>query len=129
MPEKLLYEYAIIRYVPQVEREEFINLGVILFCKQHKCIKIDFNIDIQRIEAFSKVANLSVLQEHLLAFKRIAEAQNNSGVIGALDAASRFRWLTAVRSSVIQTSRPHPGFSYDLDCTLSQLMTTMVLQN
>lgn len=127
MPEKILYEYAIIRYVPRVEREEFINVGVIVYAKSVKSIKLRYAINENRVLAFNALTDIKLLNEHLSAFERIANGDKTCGVIAALDAVSRFRWLTAVRSSIIQTSRPHPGFSTHLDKTVEKLFEEMVL--
>lgn len=127
MPEKILYEYAIIRYVPQVEREEFLNVGVILYSKKLNTIKLLYQINEKRLLAFSKLSDLAMLTDHLQAFKKVAHGDKTCGLIANLDAASRFRWLTAVRSSVIQTSRPHPGFSTDLDTTAEKIFSEMVV--
>ncbi len=127
MPERILYEYAIIRYVPQVEREEFLNVGVIVYAKQLKTIKLHFTINKDKLLAFNSNADISLLKEHLEAFNKIAHGDKHCGLIANLDAASRFRWLTAVRSSVIQTSRPHPGFSTNLNETAEKLFSDMVL--
>lgn len=127
MQEKHLYEYSVIRVVPQVEREEFLNVGVILFCKKPEFLKTLFSLDEAKLKLFSEDLDPDQLKENLYAFEKICEAEKNAGPIAQLDAPSRFRWLTAVRSSVIQTSRPHPGWSSDLEKTLQRLFTELVL--
>ncbi|WMI67329.1 DUF3037 domain-containing protein [Mangrovimonas sp. YM274] len=127
MPEKILYEYAVIRYVPKVEREEFINVGIVLYAKQHNSIHLHYHVDQARIAAFSPEADIEALNAHLESFKRIAAGDKTCGLIAQMDTASRFRWLTAVRSSVIQTSRPHPGFSTNLEATAKKLFEEVVL--
>ena len=112
MQGKHLYEYAVIRLVPRVEREEFFNVGIILFSKSAKYIK--------ELDRESLFANLHV-------FDKICSGAKEGGPIAALDIPERFRWLTAVRSASIQTSRPHPGFSDDLDQTLETLFRELVL--
>lgn len=126
MPEKILYEYAIIRYVPRVEREEFINVGIIIYSKQLNCIKLLFEINEPKIKAFSKDADVALLIANLHSFDKISKAEKDGGIIAQFDTASRFRWLTAVRSSVIQTSRPHPGFSFDIEKTATKLFNEIV---
>lgn len=127
MPDKILYEYAVIRYVPRVEREEFVNVGIIIYSKELDCITLRYHINQQKIENFSTASDLELLNKNLDAFMKVASGEKNCGLIAGLDTASRFRWLTAVRSSVIQTSRPHPGFSTGLDATLKKLMQEIVL--
>ncbi|MBE7639167.1 DUF3037 domain-containing protein [Salegentibacter sp. BLCTC] len=127
MQEKHLYEYAVIRLVPKVEREEFLNVGIILFSKKEKFLKAVFNLDEERLRIFSKDMDRDEICSNLDSFKKICEGNKNGGPIAQLDLPSRFRWLTAVRSSIIQTSRPHPGMTNDLDVTLKRLFKELVL--
>lgn len=127
MQEKHLYEYAVIRVVPRVEREEFVNAGIVIFSKKAKFIKMLYTVDKQKLAFFSKELDLEQLEQNLEAFKNISDGKKESGPIALLDIPSRFRWLTAVRSSVIQTSRPHPGLCYDLDKTIERLFSELVL--
>ncbi len=127
MQDRHLYEYAVIRVVPRVEREEFVNAGVIVFCKKAKFIKMLYALDKQKLNFFSEELDFEQLQLNLEAFKNISDGKKEGGPIACLDIPSRFRWLTAVRSSVIQTSRPHPGLSLDLDKTAQRLFSELVL--
>ena len=122
MQGKHLYEYAVIRLVPKVEREEFFNVGIILFSKRAKYIKALYKVDENKLNLFSSELDRESLFANLHVFDKIC-----SGTIAALDVPERFRWLTAVRSASIQTSRPHPGFSDDLDRTLEILFRELVL--
>ncbi|SKB36080.1 Protein of unknown function [Salegentibacter holothuriorum] len=127
MQEKHLYEYAVIRLVPKVEREEFLNVGIILFSKKGKFLKAVFRVDEERLGIFCKDLDKDEICSNLDSFKKICEGNKNGGPIAQLDLPSRFRWLTAVRSSIIQTSRPHPGMTNDLDITLNRLFNELVL--
>ncbi len=127
MQGKHLYEYAVIRVLPRVEREEFINIGIILFSKRAKYIRMLFHLDEQRLSLFSSELDVELLRETISSFEKICDGSKEGGEIAQLDIPERFRWLTAVRSSCIQTSRPHPGFSEDLDSTLEKLFKEMVL--
>lgn len=127
MQEKHLFEYAVIRIVPRVEREEFINVGVVLYCAKQKFLQMLFLLDKNRIQIFSNELKLDELHEHLLAFERICVGNMPSGPIGKLDIASRFRWLTATRSTVVQTSKVHPGLCTNAKETLSKLYQQLVL--
>ena len=127
MQEKHLYEYAVIRVVPRVEREEFLNVGIILFCKRAKFIKMLYAIDQSKMQLFSSELDLEQLQLNMESFQKIAHGAKNGGPIAQFELSERFRWLTALRSSAIQTSRPHPGFSIDLDKTVQRLFQEMVL--
>ncbi|SMD09976.1 DUF3037 domain-containing protein [Pedobacter nyackensis] len=127
MQEKDLFEYAVIRVVPRVEREEFMNVGVVVYCAKQKFLDVLIKLDQEKLAVFCKELDPSVLEENLNAFKRICAGGKHSGPIGQLDAPSRFRWLTATRSTVIQTSRAHAGLSSDAKETLFKLYTEMVL--
>ncbi|MDR0364187.1 MAG: DUF3037 domain-containing protein [Bacteroidales bacterium] len=127
MPGKYLYEYAIIRVLPKVEREEFINVGVILFSKRAKYINFLYRINESRLFNFSKELDISLIKSTLESFEKIAKGDKSGGVIAQLDIPERFRWIAAERSSCIQTSRPHAGFSDDLDKTTERLFQELVL--
>jgi len=127
MQEKFLFEYAVIRVMPRVEREEFINVGIILFCAKQKFLKSIFALDEARILAFSPKIDLAELKANLCAFERISTAAKGSGPIGQYNQASRFRWLTATRSTVVQCSKVHPGLCFDAGETLLRLHQELVL--
>jgi len=127
MQEKHLYEYSIIRVLPFVEREEFINVGIIIFCKNAKYIKMHFTLNENKLRSFCKDIDIEQIQLNLQSFEKIANGTEKCGTIAMMDVSSRFRWLTAVRSSVIQTSRPHPGICDDLDQTAKRLFEELVL--
>ena len=127
MPEKHLYEYAVIRYVPRVEREEFLNVGIVLFSKRQKFIKVLWRIDEQKVKAFCMQEDVEELRRNLEAFAAIADGSSKASRIALLDHTERFRWLTAVKSSSIQTSRPHPGLCNDLDATIAHLFNELVV--
>ncbi|WP_294477652.1 DUF3037 domain-containing protein [uncultured Bacteroides sp.] len=127
MQERHLYEYAVIRFVPRVEREEFINVGIVLFSKQAKYLKSIYTIDENKLKLFSSELDINCLKEGLQVFEKICTGSKDGGVIATMDIPDRFRWLTAVKSSCIQVSRPHPGFSTDLDKTLQRLFKELVL--
>lgn len=127
MQEKHLYEYAVIRVLPKVEREEFINVGVILFSKRKKFIGIKYFINKEKLSLFSDEIDFEFIETSLKTFEKICRNSSLGGHIASLDVAERFRWITAVKSSCIQTSRPHPGFSTNLEETLNRLFQELVL--
>ena len=127
MPEQYLYEYAVIRVVPRVEREEFLNVGVILYCAKKKFLKLRYTLDVSRLHAIAPQLDLEELEDHLNAMSNICAGHHHAGTIGRLDLPSRFRWLTATRSTVIQPSKVHPGFCEDTDHTLEKLHHSLVL--
>ncbi len=126
MQENHLFEYAVVRIVPRVEREEFLNVGVILYCKDQRFLQIRYSLEDKRLHAFCIHTDLAELNEHLKAFENICMGNAASGPIGKLDLASRFRWLTATRSTVVQTSKVHPGLCADAGEMLSRLYEQLV---
>ncbi|MGB3776290.1 MAG: DUF3037 domain-containing protein [Leeuwenhoekiella sp.] len=124
---KHLYEYAVIRIVPQVEREEFFNVGVVVYCKKPRFIDMKYQLDLKKLTAFCPELDVAQIEKNLEAFKAISCGVKNGGPIAQLENAERFRWLTATRSSVIQTSKTHPGFSEDLEVTLQKLFEDLVV--
>lgn len=127
MSGKHLYEYSVIRVLPKVEREEFINIGIILFCKKEKYLKVLYHINKERLSAFSNEIDIEFLEKNLQSFIKVCQGCKNSEGIASYDIPERFRWLTAVRSTILQTSRPHSGFSDNLDETLECLFKELVL--
>ncbi len=125
--QKLIYEYAIVRIVPLVEREEFVNVGVIMFNKKHKTIGMRYRINEDKVKALCQDADIEEMRQNLESFRMIASGEKAGGPIALLEPAERFRWLTAVRSATIQTSRSHPGFTEDSEKELERLFKEMVL--
>ncbi len=126
MHEKHLYEYAVVRVVPKVEREEFINIGLLMFCKRQKYLRFQYEIPKEKIRLFCNEFDIEQLECNLKAFQLVASGAKNGGPIAQFELAERFRWLTAVKSSSIQTSRPHSGFSADLEVTFEKLYSELV---
>ena len=124
MPEPHLFEYAVIRAVPLVEREEFLNVGVILYCPKEKFLKMKFLLDEPRLKALNRRVDIRELREHLTSFERICAG--DEGAIGSLPLPERFRWLTAARSTIVQTSKVHPGLCQDAGEMLEHLFGQLV---
>jgi hypothetical protein len=127
MQETHSFEYAIIRVVPRVEREEFLNVGVILYCRPHKFLRVLIHLDEQRLKAVSDKIDLVELKRHLHAIEEIANGAADAGPIGKLDMASRFRWLTATRSTIVQSSKVHPGICSDPQEKIAKLFEQYVM--
>lgn len=127
MQENHLFEYAVIRLVPRVEREEFVNVGVILCCQKKRFLQTVFRIDEHKTAAFAPGVDLHEVEANLRSFVRICEGGAESGPIGQLVVPERFRWLTAMRSTIVQTSRVHPGFCSDPAEMLNRLFEQLVL--
>ena len=126
MQEKHLFEYTIIRVVPRVERGEFLNVGVIVYCSSQNFLETRFKVDEVRLRAISPELDMPELIVRLNAFKQICAGGNDAGPIGKLPIASRFRWLSAARSTIIQTSPIHPGLCNDAGEILSRLYMQLV---
>ncbi|MBX3253193.1 MAG: DUF3037 domain-containing protein [Chitinophagaceae bacterium] len=126
MQQQHLFEYAVIRFVPRVEREEFLNIGLVLYCKQQQFLKTRFTVNEDRIRCFAPDTDIQEIKQHLDAFRKIADADLNGGPIAKLDIASRFRWLTATRSTIIQSSKVHTGFCSNLEPALEKLHKQLV---
>lgn len=120
-PDANLYEYAVIRYVPMVEREEFVNIGLIMMCKRRRWLHCELAIDEQRILTFCPKADLSLLRRQAEMFIRKDVPEPG------LPVEETYRWLTAAKSAVLQTSASHPGISHDpLEITFSRLLKELV---
>ncbi|MDB5029385.1 DUF3037 domain-containing protein [Mucilaginibacter sp.] len=127
MPGKYVFEYAVIRVVPRVEREEFMNVGVVLYCKKLNFLRAIITVDEDKLCCFTNGDAVEEIKTNLHAFDQICHGGQESGPIGELDEASRFRWLTATRSTVVQASKVHPGLCVDPLQTLIRLHLQLVL--
>jgi Protein of unknown function (DUF3037) len=127
MQETHSFEYAVIRVVPRVDREEFLNVGVILYCPRLKFLGLRCSGQSERLLTLDPRLDLEELNHHLHALAAITYGEETGGPIGRLDMPSRFRWLTATRSTILQTSKVHPGLCSDPDATLGELYKKLVL--
>jgi hypothetical protein len=127
MPALASYDYAIIRVVPQVERGEFLNVGVILFCRMRRYLAIRIELDTHRLTIFAPSLDIDNVQHALEQLERVCKGGENSGPVGQLSLSERFHWLVAPRSTIIQTSPAHSGLCSHPEQTLDHLMKTMVL--
>lgn len=123
MPATHVYDYAIIRVVPRVEREEFINAGVILFCRPARYLAAAVELDCERLRALAPDCDVEAVQEQLAIIPRMCAGE---GPIAALGQAETYHWLVAPHSTVIQCSPVHSGLTDNLPGTLERLMDTMV---
>ena len=126
MPAALSFDYAVLRVVPRVEREEFVNAGVILFCLARDFLEARVEIERARVLALFPGTDLALVEEHLLAVPRICAGGEGSGPIGRLSRRERFHWLVAPRSTVLQVSAVHSGLCDDPLRALEHLMDVMV---
>jgi hypothetical protein len=127
MPENNLFEYAVLRVVPKVEREEFLNVGIIFFCQSRKYLQMLYSLDEKRLTNFSQEVDLEELKARLDSFEKICKGGKEGGSIGELPAAQRFRWLTAAKSTILQTSPVHPGLCENPDEAVKRLYEKLIL--
>lgn len=126
MQESHLFEYAVIRVMPHVERGEFLNVGVILYCGPEKFLGCMVEIDEARLKVLCDDLDFDELRKHLDSFQRICAGKKDGGRIGQLSMPERFRWLTAARSTVVQTSHVHPGLCTNAAEKLAHLYRQLV---
>jgi hypothetical protein len=120
------YDYAIIRVVPKVEREEFVNVGVIVSCPASGFLEARIALDEQRLMALDSTLDVESLRAHLATIPVICRGGEQAGPIGQLSQRERFHWLVAPRSTVIQISPVHTGYGKDPTAVLEHLLDTMV---
>ena len=121
-PDANLYEYAVIRYVPRIEREEFVNIGLIMMCKRRRWLRCEVRINEPRILAIFSGADIALLRRQSALFCR------RDVPSPGLTVEETYRWLTAAKSAILQTSPSHPGVAPDgcLDLIFSRLLDELV---
>jgi hypothetical protein len=126
VPPLRTYDYAILRIVPRMERGEFVNVGVILSCPATGYLKARVEVNDRRVLAFDPKADLEAIRANLAAIPIICMGGEAAGQLGAMPLRERFHWLTAPRSSSVQTSPVHTGRCRDLDRALNSIFENMV---
>jgi hypothetical protein len=127
MQENHLFEYAVIRAVPRVEREEFLNIGVIVLCAKQKFLQVRMQLNEDRLKGLCENVGIEELKEHIQSFEKICKGGKEGGEIGMLSISERFRWLTATRSTIFQSSKVHPGLCINAFDTLNRLFEELVI--
>ena len=120
------YDYAIVRVVPRVERQEFINAGVILSCQTKDFLEARIELDEKRLRALAPDVDLQMVRDNLESIPLICLGGPQAGAIGQLSQRERFHWLVAPRSTIIQTSAVHTGQCADPKAALEHTLATMV---
>ena len=120
------YDYVLIRVVPNVERGECLNVGVLLFCRTLCFLGVRIHLDQARVLALAPDFDLSAVQQQLDAIVRICKGGPEAGPLGQMSQSERFHWLVSPRSTIIQTSQVHSGLSADPEAALEHLLKTMV---
>lgn len=126
MLDRCAYDYATIRLVPKVEREEFINVGVIVSCPGRAFLEARIELDEQRVLALDPDLDVEVLRLHLQTIPLVCAGGEQAGPLGQLSQRQRFYWLIAPRSTVIQTSPAHSGLCESPTAAIEHLFSTMV---
>lgn len=127
MPALSSFDYAIIRVVPRVEREEFINAGVLLFCLERDFLAARVEVNEPRLHALWPEIDAELVHQHLAAIPRICAGSPDGGPIARLSLRERFHWLVAPRSTIIQVSPVHAGLCESPERALDELFRQMVL--
>ncbi|QIN79858.1 DUF3037 domain-containing protein [Rubrobacter marinus] len=122
-----LFEYAVLRVVPRVERGEFLNAGVVLHCALRGFLDARVHLDPTRLSALDPGADHEAVLSHLEVARLVCEGGPGAGYVGLMPRSQRFGWLTAPRSAVVQPSPVHTGFSEDPEASLEHLLRVMVL--
>lgn len=126
MPARVSFEYAIVRVVPRVEREEFINVGVIVHCHDRDYLEARIELDEARLAALAVDIDIPFVAQHLESIIDICKGGEASGPIGKLPRRERWHWLTAPRSTIIQTSQAHAGLCENPAAWPERLLERMV---
>ena len=115
------FDYAVIRVVPRVEREEFVNAGVIVFCLEQNFLAARVHVNAERLKALWPELDVELIRQHLEAFPKIAAGDLSAGPIAHLSQRERFHWLVSPRSTMIQVSPVHTGICGDPKRSLDRL--------
>ena len=126
MPTPAAFDYALLRVVPRVERQEFINAGVVMFCLEKRYLDARIHLDEARLRALWPEFDADLIKQHLEAVPRICAGDETAGPIAKLSQRERFHWLVAPRSTVVQTSPVHTGQCADFNLAFEHLMDTMI---
>jgi len=126
MPALSPFDYAVLRVVPQVERGEFVNAGVILFCRPLRFLEVRMGLDVERLLALAPETDLASVQEQLDLFPRLCAGGAAAGPIGQMSQAERFHWLVSPRSTTVQVSPVHGGLCADPQTALDELFDRLI---
>jgi hypothetical protein len=116
------FDYAVVRVVPRVERGEFINAGVILFCLEHRFLEARVQVDEARLKALWPELDIELVRKHLEAIPKICAGDASAGPIALLSQRERFHWLVSPRSTIIQVSPVHSGLCEASGLTMGQTL-------
>jgi hypothetical protein len=126
VPINASFDYAVLRVVPRVERQEFVNVGVIVFCLEKRFLQAKVHIDETRLRALWPSLDIAMVRQHVEAVVRICAGDETAGPIAKLSQRERFHWLTSPRSTVIQTSLVHTGVCTETTDLVDRLYLQLV---
>ena len=127
MPTRTSFDYAVLRVAPRVEREEFVNAGVILFCLERKFLGARVHVDEPRLRALWPEVDIELVRSRLDAVIKVSSGAEDGGPVARLSQRQRFHWLVAPRSTIVQVSAVHTGMSDDPERCLEDLFRQLVL--
>jgi hypothetical protein len=128
MPAAASFDYALLRVVPRVERQEFINAGIVVYCPEKRYLAARIRLDIARLMALWPDADPALVQQHLDAVERICAGDESAGPIARLSQRERFHWLTSPRSTIVQPSPVHTGICDATEGVLDRLEKQFLLK-
>lgn len=120
------FSYAVLRVVPRVEREEFVNAGVVLHCPERRFLGARIELDEERLLRMAPGFDVAGARRHLEVIQELCAGRSSAGPLAALPVSERFHWVVAPRSTIVQTSAVHAGLTEDPEATLQHLLVTMV---
>ena len=120
------FSYAVVRVVPDIEREEFLNAGLILFCRPQRFLRVRTSLDVERLRALHDGCDVDGIRGQLRLLERIAHGDVAAGPLARMDQSQRFHWLTAPRSTAVQPGPIHAGITEDAGATFDQLYEALV---
>ena len=123
MNERDTFEYALLRVVPDIERGELVNVGVLLYCRHREHLAVRTHLDADRLHALAPSADLEAVRDAVAAWEGVVRGEGPAGV---LSAGERFRWLIAPRSTVLQPGPVHTGLTADPDAEIERLVARLV---
>ena len=127
-PSRDPFSYAVLRVVPDIEREEFVNAGLLLFCRSRRFLRARTSLDVQRLDAIRPGVDAAAVRGQLELVERIAAGNVQSGPLSGMSESERFHWLTTPRSTAVQPGPVHGGMSDDPEATFEQLYRTLVAE-
>lgn len=124
-----IFQYAVLRVMPSLQRGEALNVGVVLHARRHRFLGVRVGVDRQRLRALDPDLDVDALERHLAGIVRVADGDPDAGAVAAMDRSDRFGWIAAPSSTIVQPSAVHTGTCLDPEATLDRLFTTLVARS